>query len=69
MEVEKEQPKPAIKLKGYLYVLIESFTIEPADKPVSCYLSLGSNAKCETRPQVSGADVNEVFLIEAPEEK
>jgi hypothetical protein len=29
---------------------------------------LGNNAKCDTKSYVSGAAVNEVFLIEVPED-
>lgn len=35
---------------------------------MTCSLSLGSNAKCETKAYASGAPVNEVFLIEVPED-
>lgn len=65
---EKQQPTKPVKIKGYLYVLVEHFTIPEADKNVSCTLSLGNNASCETKAYASGAPVNEVFLIEVPED-
>jgi hypothetical protein len=66
--MEEKQPAKAFKPRGYLYVLIEKFTIPSIDKPISCSLTLGSNASCETKACAPGAPCNEVFLIEVPNE-
>jgi hypothetical protein len=55
-------------LKGYLYILIETFTVPSAEGNVSCHLSLGQIAKCNTAAVPSGTAINEVFLIEVPED-
>lgn len=34
---------------------------------MSCHISLGLNAKCNTTPAISNTLLNEVFLIEVPE--
>lgn len=60
----KQQPV----LKGYLYILIESFSVPSVAGEVSCHISLGQIAKCNTAAAVSGAALNEVFLMEVPED-
>ena len=50
-------------------MLIETFSFESAETSAKCFLSLGSNAKCNTQNYQSGSSINEVFLIEVPEEK
>ena len=65
MEGEKQK----VTIKGFLYVVVENFTLTnyPQDDAV-CHLSLGVIAKCETQPAKSGTTINEVFLIEVPED-
>ena len=65
---EKPQPKQPLKIKGYLYLLVESFEIPSVEKDINCSISLGENAKCETKSHKSGNTINEVFLVEVPEE-
>lgn len=65
---QQTQPTKPIKIMGYIYVLVENFTIPDVEKNVTCSLSLGVNAKCETKAYASGTPVNEVFLIEVPED-
>lgn len=56
--------KNTTPIKGYLYIVVETFTVSTATKEVVCHLSLGENANCKTNPHTSGKSVNEVFLIE-----
>lgn len=62
------EEKPQTAIRGYLYVVVESITIPTAQKPVACFLSLGLIAKCNTSPKPSGSKLNEVFLIEVPQD-
>lgn len=55
-------------LKGYLYILIENFNAPGVEAPLACHVSLGQIAKCNTAAAPSGTSVNEVFLIEVPED-
>jgi len=55
-------------LKGYLYILIENFSAPEIEAPLACHVSLGQIAKCSTAAAPSGTFVNEVFLIEVPED-
>jgi hypothetical protein len=55
-------------LKGYLYLLIENYNAPGVQAPISCHVSLGLIAKCNTAPSPSGTPVNEVFLLEVPED-
>lgn len=63
----EEKPNQT-SIKGYLYLVVESINIPTAQKDVSCHLSLGLVAKCNTVPRPSGTKINEVFLIEVPHE-
>jgi len=56
------------QLKGYLYILIDSFTAPGVEAPLACHVSLGQIAKCNTVSAPSGTSVNEVFLVEVPED-
>ena len=56
------------QLKGYLYILIDSFTAPGVKAPLACHVSLGQIAKCNTVSAPSGTSVNEVFLVEVPED-
>lgn len=64
MKGEEKQPVT----KGYLYILVEKMTVPSLEAPVSCHISLGQIAKCHTNPAPSGSNINEVFLIEVPED-
>ena len=56
------------QLKGYLYILIDSFTAPGVEAPLACHVSLWQIAKCNTVSAPSGTSVNEVFLVEVPED-
>ena len=64
MKANETQPV----LKGYLYILIEKFTAPSIEGPVSCHISLGQIAKCNTTTVPSDTNINEVFLIEVSED-
>lgn len=51
-----------------MYIVVESFTFPAAQSDITCNISLGLIAKCSTTPSPSGKAINEVFLIEVPEE-
>ena len=61
-----EAEKPKLVIKGFLYVVVENFQVASVEEDITCHLSLGAIAKCETKPAKSGAALNEVFLIEVP---
>jgi hypothetical protein len=42
-------------------------TIPSAQTDVTCHISLGQIARCNTNPAPSAKPINEVFLIEVPE--
>jgi hypothetical protein len=63
-----EANKTQIVVKGYLYIMVENFNIPEAQSEVTCNISLGLIAKCNTNPAQSGTSLNEVFLIEVPED-
>ena len=50
-------------IKGYMYIVVESFNFPAAQSEVTCNISLGLIAKCSTSPSPSGKTINEVFLI------
>ena len=57
-----------VVLKGYLYIIVESFNAPDQASELTCNISLGIVAKCNTQPSLSGKVINEVFLMEVPEE-
>lgn len=55
--------KKPVTVVGYLYINVEGFSVPSVTTDISCHISLGIIARCNTNPLPSGTPVNQVFLI------